>query len=258
MSVNLFKTVRFVIVAMTVSIGGLGWGVCWPTLNAPANIVAMPATGNQDQAGTNMEMCLRSMAAMISPRRSTWWSVDDAGTAQLRGRLPAQEIRVFIYGPLPQPATAKAVTGEISLQRRGNQRVTRLALRHVAPRAASKSYLSAAVDLSRVKREELTAQSSWRMCLRSPIRRRRSHRMWFLSKVRLQVVLAALEQSDRPLIARQKVCPDNGAALDSMGGPVKVLVGDSRLYLCCKGCLAQVQSDPEGYLRKASPAKEGQ
>ncbi|NNE01473.1 MAG: hypothetical protein HKN47_29520 [Pirellulaceae bacterium] len=36
--------------------------------------------------------------------------------------------------------------------------------------------------------------------------------------------------------------------LGSMGQPIKLLVGDKPIFLCCKGCIKQVQSAPEKYL----------
>lgn len=62
--------------------------------------------------------------------------------------------------------------------------------------------------------------------------------------------------SGRAGIARQRVCPVTGAALGSMGDPVKLLVGGQPLYLCCKGCLSKVQSNPLGYLQKANQAAQ--
>jgi hypothetical protein len=64
--------------------------------------------------------------------------------------------------------------------------------------------------------------------------------------------VVALGEGDKAAVARQEVCPVTGAKLGSMGAPIKVLVGDQPLYLCCKGCLGKVQRDPETYLAKAA------
>ena len=42
--------------------------------------------------------------------------------------------------------------------------------------------------------------------------------------------------------------------MGSMGTPIKVLVGDQPIYLCCKGCLGKVQKDPDVYLQKVASA----
>ena len=36
--------------------------------------------------------------------------------------------------------------------------------------------------------------------------------------------------------------------LGSMGGPIKVMVGDKPIFLCCKGCIKKVQAEPAKYL----------
>ena len=46
--------------------------------------------------------------------------------------------------------------------------------------------------------------------------------------------------------------------LGGMGQPIKLLVDGKPLFLCCKGCIKKVQSEPEKYLamvyKAASPA----
>jgi hypothetical protein len=112
--------------------------------------------------------------------------------------------------------------------------------------------------LSRVKEGELTATIKLENVPLPPDSTATFTQAVVLSKAGLQVVLAELDPSDQARIARQRVCPVTGAELDSMGGPVKVLVGGTPLYLCCKGCLGKVQIAPEKYLQKASQASHGQ
>lgn len=77
----------------------------------------------------------------------------------------------------------------------------------------------------------------------------------YLSKP-LTVEVVQVSLSDQPLIAKQANCPVMDIPLDSMGGPVKLLVGDKPLFLCCEGCLKKVQSDPAKYL--ATVYEEGE
>ncbi|MHB1033397.1 MAG: hypothetical protein ACYC35_03300 [Pirellulales bacterium] len=67
------------------------------------------------------------------------------------------------------------------------------------------------------------------------------------SKPKLQVAIVALDRSDQAGIERQQVCPVTGAKLGSMGDPIKVLVGDHPVYLCCAGCVAKVRETPGKY-----------
>lgn len=72
-----------------------------------------------------------------------------------------------------------------------------------------------------------------------------------VSKPKPRVTVVALGEADKAGVEQQKVCPVTGAALGSMGTPIKVLVGDQPLYLCCKGCLGAVKKSPDKYLAKA-------
>ena len=69
-----------------------------------------------------------------------------------------------------------------------------------------------------------------------------------------------LSPEDQALADKQKVCPVGGEALGSMGTPIKMMVGDRAVFLCCEGCRGAVEKDPEKYLAKldapaASPAE---
>lgn len=63
-----------------------------------------------------------------------------------------------------------------------------------------------------------------------------------------------LSKEDKLLVARQKICPVTGEPLDSMGGPVRLVVAGRTVFVCCKGCEKPLRSDPAKYLAKL-PAK---
>jgi Cu(I)/Ag(I) efflux system membrane fusion protein len=72
---------------------------------------------------------------------------------------------------------------------------------------------------------------------------------------------AALGEVDNRLIEAQKTCPITGNALGSMGLPVKVMIKNQPVFLCCEGCKKQAEADPAGTLktveqRKAKTASE--
>jgi Cu(I)/Ag(I) efflux system membrane fusion protein len=50
--------------------------------------------------------------------------------------------------------------------------------------------------------------------------------------------------------ARQRVCPVTGEPLDSMGGPVRVVIEGQTVFLCCKHCEPALRKDPGKYLDK--------
>jgi len=57
-----------------------------------------------------------------------------------------------------------------------------------------------------------------------------------------------LSAEDQLLADKQKNCPVGGEALGSMGTPIKVMVGERAVFLCCEGCRSAVEKDPAKYL----------
>ncbi len=65
---------------------------------------------------------------------------------------------------------------------------------------------------------------------------------------RFEVVVSTATQADAALIAKQGKCPVMDESLGSMGQPVKVMVGDKPIFLCCKGCVKKIAAEPQKYL----------
>lgn len=68
------------------------------------------------------------------------------------------------------------------------------------------------------------------------------------SSANMNITVTAAAQADAALIARQQTCPVMDEPLGAMGNPIKVMVGDKPIFLCCKGCIKKVQADPGKYL----------
>lgn len=169
-----------------------------------------------------------------------------------------QEIRVYIYGLMPYPESAKEARGEVVMQVRGNPQVFRYPLSYVAPPAGSgeQDHLAAAVDLTHVQDGDMRVTFNLEN-LPLPHRPKVAFtQMFAISKAKLSVAVAALGEGDRAGIAHQQVCPVTGASLGSMGDPIKVLVDGQPLYLCCQGCVAKVKNAPETYLAKVGQLRE--
>lgn len=162
-----------------------------------------------------------------------------------------QEIRVYAYDSALQPASVKDVAGELAMQVEGHNEFHRAPLRYVAspPDSHEQDYLAAGVNLSNVRDGGMKV---WFKLDNLPHSDRRQplvfNQVFALSQP--HVALAALTEDDQEGIARQKVCPVMGGALGSMGEPVKLLVDNHPLYLCCRGCVRKVQEAPDTYLAK--------
>jgi uncharacterized protein (TIGR03000 family) len=66
-----------------------------------------------------------------------------------------------------------------------------------------------------------------------------------------QANLAKLSPEDRELAEAQKFCVvENKTLLGAVGVPVKVMVKDQPVFLCCKACIKEAQAEPEKTLAK--------
>ena len=52
----------------------------------------------------------------------------------------------------------------------------------------------------------------------------------------------------------QRICPVTGAALGSMGVPVKITLRGQPVFLCCKGCIGKAKRSPDEMLKKLADA----
>ncbi|HLJ97389.1 MAG TPA: hypothetical protein VKU02_29795 [Gemmataceae bacterium] len=65
--------------------------------------------------------------------------------------------------------------------------------------------------------------------------------------------LAKLSPEDRKLAEEQQFCAvQNTNRLGSMGMPVKVMVKDQPVFLCCEHCQEKAHSDPDKTLAKVA------
>jgi multidrug efflux pump subunit AcrA (membrane-fusion protein)/YHS domain-containing protein len=71
-----------------------------------------------------------------------------------------------------------------------------------------------------------------------------------------QANINQLPATERALAAKQKTCPITGARLGSMGKPYKMDVQGQLLFLCCEGCVGQVNADPAAALKKLEASEQ--
>lgn len=57
------------------------------------------------------------------------------------------------------------------------------------------------------------------------------------------------------LYGGQNTCPVTGEDLGSMGPAIPVTVRGQTIYVCCRGCAADVQRDPDPYLAKVQAGR---
>lgn len=75
---------------------------------------------------------------------------------------------------------------------------------------------------------------------------------------KLELTLAKLSSEDRKLVESQKFCPVLAdSRLGSMGAPVKVMVEGQPVFVCCKACSKQAESEAEATLKKVADLRAG-
>lgn len=72
----------------------------------------------------------------------------------------------------------------------------------------------------------------------------------------IQAELAKLAPADRDLATAQKFCPVmEDSRLGAMGEPIKVMVKDKPVFVCCKGCIKKAQREADKTLGKVEELK---
>lgn len=62
------------------------------------------------------------------------------------------------------------------------------------------------------------------------------------------MTISTATAADNEPIAKQNICPVMDEPLGGMGQPVKVMIGETPIFLCCKGCIKKIQAEPAKYL----------
>ncbi|HEY7326105.1 MAG TPA: hypothetical protein VH592_00590 [Gemmataceae bacterium] len=71
------------------------------------------------------------------------------------------------------------------------------------------------------------------------------------NEANIRASLAKLDPDDCELAEEQKFCPvKTENRLGSMGKPVKVIIKEQPVFLCCKGCEKQALADPDSTLAR--------
>lgn len=75
------------------------------------------------------------------------------------------------------------------------------------------------------------------------------------SKVEQQADYPKLSAEDRALAEAQNYCAVTGEPLGSMGPPIKLMVEEQAVFVCCEGCQKQAKSNPDKTLARVNELK---
>ena len=178
----------------------------------------------------------------------------ETGSHRLEVVYLPRETRVYLYGQSMEPLSTLALRAQMSPQVRGESSPRHVPLQHVPPSGPKEQdYLAAAIDVSQLPDETPITFRFENL----PDRRHSKAEftpIFSQSEIRPYVARVSFVQADREGYAQQRACPVTGALLGSMGEPIKVLVGDRPLYLCCAGCIEKVKETAGGVSSQPVPS----
>jgi len=74
-------------------------------------------------------------------------------------------------------------------------------------------------------------------------------------EAKIKAERAKLSEEDRALVEAQEWCVATSHRLGEMGPPIKVMVKDKPVFLCCDGCEAEALANPDKTLAKVEELK---
>jgi YHS domain-containing protein len=237
------RTHRFLAAAMSAAVltSAAGLGPAWAQAPGGADHSHTDGHAGHDHAD-------HDHGAGMASRGPHGGQVSEAGGIQFEVFYGPQETRLYPYNAQGQSISARGMGGEIIMRVRGNDQEYRFPLEYAQSQRGDS--LVARVDVSRVRDGDMQATFELRGLPSRSVPAARFAQTFALSREPLTVAVAELTAADQPGIARQKICPVMDTPLGDHGAPIKLLVGNRPLYVCCKGCIGKVQSNPEQYLRK--------
>ncbi len=181
-------------------------------------------------------------------------SLRQVGSLQFETIVSQAGIQMFVFDRDGQPLSVEAGRGVASLRIEGNAKRYRYDLL-----PDGKGGLAAPVNLSQITGRQIELDFQLVGLPGSGNRPLNLQEVTTIPVGKQQLAAAAILVTtstavDAARIAQQATCPVMDEPLGSMGQPVKVLVGDKPIYLCCKGCVKKVQAQPAKYLAVVSGA----
>ncbi len=167
--------------------------------------------------------------------------VSQAGSSWLEVVFKPKGVRLYLYDAKGKAISAKGVRGSVTMLVKGNPKQYRYDLYPDAARNAESNSLTLALDLSKMPDGAMSTEFA---IYGLPNSGRRP--------VTLTSTFAMTRNAQEQAIASQKICLVSGKRLGSMGSPIKVNVKGQDVFVCCKGCVAPLQQNPDKYLAKLS------
>ncbi len=189
-------------------------------------------------------------------------SLKQTNNLQIETIVSQGGLQMFVYDRAGLPASLERARGAVSVRVAGNAKRYRYDLL-----PDGKGSLTAPVNLSRLAGRQievdvqLVGMSAWDgniVSFTEVASVPASEQQLAAAAIAHQkITVTTATQADAAAMAAQKVCPVMDEPLGGMGTPIKVMVGDKPIYLCCKGCVKKIQADPAKYLAMVHGDEKG-
>ena len=164
-----------------------------------------------------------------------------------------RETRIYVYSPSRRLLNAGRLRGQVVMRVRGNPQLFRYPVKP-ATDAQGRTYGSVVVDVTGVRDGDIEATFDLHRLPFREEKRAKFAQTVIRNRPRIPVSVVPLTESDQLGVQQQRVCPVMDAAIGEHGQPVKLVVGNKALYVCCEGCIEQVRRHPRPVLTKAARA----
>lgn len=165
----------------------------------------------------------------------------------------SQQTKLFFFNPGQTKCHVRGAVGEMVLKVNGDAREYRYPLEVVAQPAwtGDTGYLVANADVTRVRDGDMEVIFRLQKLPNPEEREVEFSQVFHLSATRPQIAVEPLNERDYSFAAQQRVCPVTNTAFAAEANPIKVVVGQQPVYVCCESCVSEVEKNPALYVQKA-------
>jgi len=161
------------------------------------------------------------------------------------------ETRIYVYDMFRAPKSAQGIQGSATMQVQSTGHVFRYPVQFV-PATGGQNYLAILVDLTHVRDGDMKITFELANVPSDLEPSARFTQIFAMSRAPVAVTVVPVTENDRPFIDKQRICPVMEAGLNEHGQPIKLMVGERPLFVCCESCVEEVRKDPRKYVEKVA------
>jgi hypothetical protein len=166
------------------------------------------------------------------------------------------QTRIYVYDKKFKPMSAANLSAQMTVQLPLEPSARKVAFQFtpMPAGATEQDFAAASFDIRPLQNKETSITLDFGGLASGPNRTATFTPRYEHFTIRPYVSQAALVESDRDAVNRQRVCPVTGAVLGSRGPIIKLYVTDIPLYVSGEDCVAAVKENPRKFVPQAPPA----